>query len=626
MTSETPRSIPKLDIKLKGQENFAEWALSVEMFLSMHTITIGYTIWDIVNGTYPYPEEKFSIKEKEAESSVTKGSPRDKIREWTQANFFAILTMRKNCEEAVLSKFGMKRTAKEVWDTLKSLYEGKTVTDYGTLLCSISKLTNNDRESTIEDHISEYERRWNYFSSILATGESRKDDDGVGVALQQLTRSDQAKAQRAHVVHSDSPTYEEAMEGPYRKEFLEAMEKERQQLQEYNVYDEVSATDIPKHEKIIDTKWVLLIKRKVDGTIEKFKARKVARGYVQESKKHYDQTFAQVARPETWKILLLLALREGWVMEQWDVEGAFLNADLHHDIYVQDTTPDGRKKTWKLRKALYGLKQAGHEWRKMLKRLLEQADLKQTVSNEGCYTKRGVRLASHVDDILATADSKQKLDTIRRSLKKTVKIENRGAPEKFLGIALTLQPESVSLTQEMYIENLATEYNINHRVTSPTTTSPTCSLEKPMDNEPRCNQTIYRALVGTLLHISRFMRPDISITVSLLGRRVEDPSQRNLEAARRVLQYLWSTKSVKHILAKTSTKVDAEIWADASYGGEGSRSQTGALVTVAGQPINWYSRRQDVVALSVTEAEYIAACEGAKDAAWIRQRLPELGQ
>jgi hypothetical protein len=83
MTSETPRSIPKLDIKLKGQKNFAEWTLSVEMFLSIHTVAIGYTIWDIVNGTYPCPEEKISIKEKEAESSVTEGSLRDKIREWT---------------------------------------------------------------------------------------------------------------------------------------------------------------------------------------------------------------------------------------------------------------------------------------------------------------------------------------------------------------------------------------------------------------------------------------------------------------------------------------------------------------------------------------------------------------
>jgi hypothetical protein len=129
MTSEASRSIPKLDIKLKEQENFAEWTLPVEMFLSMHTVTIGYTIWDIVNGTYLCPEEKISIKEKEAESSITKGSLRENIRERTQANFFAILTMRRNCEEAVLSKFGMKRTAKEVWNTLKSLYEGKTVTD-----------------------------------------------------------------------------------------------------------------------------------------------------------------------------------------------------------------------------------------------------------------------------------------------------------------------------------------------------------------------------------------------------------------------------------------------------------------------------------------------------------------
>jgi hypothetical protein len=114
MRSETPRSIPKLGIKLNGQENFAEWTLSLEMFLSMYTVGNGYTIWDIVNRTYLYPEEKISIREKETESSVTKGSPRDKIREWTQANFFAILTMRKNCQEAALSKFGMKRTAKEV--------------------------------------------------------------------------------------------------------------------------------------------------------------------------------------------------------------------------------------------------------------------------------------------------------------------------------------------------------------------------------------------------------------------------------------------------------------------------------------------------------------------------------
>jgi hypothetical protein len=95
MTSETSRSIPKLDIKLKGQENFAEWTLSVEMFRSMHMVATGYTIWDIVNGTYPCPEETTLTKGKGAEGSITNGSLRDNIREWTQVNFFAILTMRK---------------------------------------------------------------------------------------------------------------------------------------------------------------------------------------------------------------------------------------------------------------------------------------------------------------------------------------------------------------------------------------------------------------------------------------------------------------------------------------------------------------------------------------------------
>jgi len=72
--------------------------------------------------------------------------------------------------------------------------------------------------------------------------------------------------------------------------------------------------------------------------------------------------------------------------------------------------------------------------------------------------------------------------------------------------------------------------------------------------------------------------------------------------------------------------LDLKIFADASYGdkGETSRSQTGVLTTLGGQPIGWYSRRQDVVALSITEAEYITDCEGAKDSSWTSQFLAEL--
>jgi len=67
--------------------------------------------------------------------------------------------------------------------------------------------------------------------------------------------------------------------------------------------------------------------------------------------------------------------------------------------------------------------------------------------------------------------------------------------------------------------------------------------------------------------------------------------------------------------------LEANVYADASYGGEGSLSWTGLIITLGNQLIGWYNRRQDVVSLSITEAEYIADCEGAKDATWIQSEL-----
>ena len=131
----------------------------------------------------------------------------------------------------------------------------------------------------------------------------------------------------------------------------------------------------------------------------------------------------------------------------------------------------------------------------------------------------------------------------------------------------------------------------------------------------------YQAIVEGLLFIARMTRPEIS---SLLGRRTKDVSPENWKAALTVLRYLRSTNH-DGLTLKKAEDLEVRIYADAAYGGEKSRSQTGALMTLENQLVGWYSRRQGVVSLSVTEAEYIADCEGAKDAAWIQQFLHELG-
>ena len=141
--------------------------------------------------------------------------------------------------------------------------------------------------------------------------------------------------------------------------------------------------------------------------------------------------------------------------------------------------------------------------------------------------------------------------------------------------------------------------------------------EDPTEQKP------YQSLIGGLLFVARMTRPEISFHVNLLGRRATNPSTSNMMAAKGILRYLYWSRS-EGIILKKPRHLELKVFADASYGGSEARSQSGVLITLREQPIGWYSRRQDVVSLSITEAEYIADCEGAKDLAWGRQFLKEL--
>jgi hypothetical protein len=132
----------------------------------------------------------------------------------------------------------------------------------------------------------------------------------------------------------------------------------------------------------------------------------------------------------------------------------------------------------------------------------------------------------------------------------------------------------------------------------------------------------YQQLIGSLLFIARGTRPDISVPVNLLGKRVTKSSIQNYKTALRALGYLYLTKLTGLRLQKHD-HLEAEIIVDASYPGEQARGTTGIIVRLGNQTIHWYTRRQQVASLSNSESEYIAAAEGAKDASWIRQLLEE---
>lgn len=119
----------------------------------------------------------------------------------------------------------------------------------------------------------------------------------------------------------------------------------------------------------------------------------------------------------------------------------------------------------------------------------------------------------------------------------------------------------------------------------------------------------YRELVGALTYLSVTTRPDISYTISKLGQFNNCYGIEHWKAAKRVLRYLKGTADSGIIFKKQLGPVEGFV--DADWGGclEDRKSQTGYLFMLGGGPISWDSRKQKTVALSTTEAEYMAMAE-----------------
>ena len=112
--------------------------------------------------------------------------------------------------------------------------------------------------------------------------------------------------------------------------------------------------------KPVGCRWVYTLKCKADGSLERYKARLVTRGYSQTHKIDYQETFSLVAKMNTIRIIISLVVNFDWPLNQYDIKNAFLRGDLKEEIYMQlPPRYEGNQnegKVCKLRNALYGLK------------------------------------------------------------------------------------------------------------------------------------------------------------------------------------------------------------------------------------------------------------------------------
>jgi hypothetical protein len=146
----------------------------------------------------------------------------------------------------------------------------------------------------------------------------------------------------------------------------------------------------PVGKKPIGSRWGFRKKLKPDGTIDRYEARLVAKGFMQKKGQEYNETFAPVAKYKSIRMLLAIAAHSGWKVYHDDAKNAFLNGILKETIYMDQPEGYPEKSSefkWKLIKTLYGLKQSPREWNEVLQGYLHAQEFKQCVTDPCLYVR-----------------------------------------------------------------------------------------------------------------------------------------------------------------------------------------------------------------------------------------------
>jgi hypothetical protein len=387
----------------------------------------------------------------------------------------------------------------------------------------------------------------------------------------------------------------------------------------------------PKHQNIVDCKWLFRIKRNPDGTIARYKARLVAKGFTQCPGIDFKETFAPVVKPQTIKIILTIALTKGWQMHQLDVNNAFLQGSLNEDVYMAQ--PPGLKDSHhptyvcKLHKAIYGLRQAPRAWHDALKTFITSHGFTTSQSDPSLFIyASGTILAYflvYVDDLLLTGNDASFLNHFIQSLSNRFSLKHMGTPHYFLGIELVPSRTGLFLSQHKFIRDILEKFDMDAAkpTHTPLSTSTTLTLN---DGTAAADSTLYRQIIGALQYLN-LTRPDLSFAINKLSQFMHKPTSLHLQHLKRLLRYLKATLNYG-ILLRKSTALNLQAYTDADWGGNADdRTSTSAyLIYVGGNPVSWLSRKQRTVARSSTEAEYRAVATATAEIMWISNLLSEL--
>jgi hypothetical protein len=219
------------------------------------------------------------------------------------------------------------------------------------------------------------------------------------------------------------------------------------------------------------------------------------------------------------------------------------------------------------------------------------------------------------------------MQEVKDLLQSLWEMTNLGKHMKIVRIKITLSDRTITILQTKYIKNILIKEGFKKA-------NPVCmpldlnlTLVPNPDGNVRNKSNLYIRLLGELQFLTNAMRPDIAYAINRLASYTANPSIQHITALKRVLRYLAGTKD-HSITYKDLQEHPNHFYrmADMAYTNANDRKSTSGHVFIAsGGAITWRSKKQTLIALSSTEAEYVTLSEAACEACWLRSLYHELG-
>ncbi|KAL0555831.1 hypothetical protein IC582_004332 [Cucumis melo] len=434
-----------------------------------------------------------------------------------------------------------------------------------------------------------------------------------------------------YLIDGDPKTYQETLNSIDSSMWKKAIKSELDSLVMNHTWDLV---DLPMGNKPIKCKWIFKRKTKPNGSIERYKARLVVVGYTQKQGIDYFDTYSPVTKITTIRALIALVAIHNLLIHQMDVKTAFLNGDLEEEIYM--TQLEGFKisgqenKVCKLRKSLYGLKQAPKQWYEKFNNTLITNGFKINSSDTCVYSKMFgadcilicLELIAYFDDMLIFGTNMELITDTKFFLSSHFEMKDLGEADVILGVKIRKNKTSLSLCQSHYVEKILKKFDSFD--VSPVRTPFDASKHLKKNKGDSVSQPKYAKIIGSVMYLINYTRPDIAYAVSRLSRYTHNPDIYHWDALRHLLRYLKGMIDFYLHFNKFPTVLEGYCDANWVTNNDEVNSTSGYVFLLGGGVISWKSAKQTCIARSTMESEFIALELAGQEVEWIKNLLGDV--